>query len=145
MAAIHAGNIHLRQLGVAQPRIAVAGINPHSGEGGLFGHEEIKQIEPAIVQARLEGIQASGPYPADTIFYRTAEGEFDLVVAQYHDQGLIPVKLLDFGAAVNVTLGLPIHRTSVDHGTAFDIAWKGVADPASMLAAISYARKLTQL
>ena len=143
--AIHAGNIHLRQLGVAQPRIAVAGINPHSGEGGLFGHEEIEQIRPAVVQARLEGIQVSGPYPADTIFHRAVEGEFDLVVAQYHDQALIPVKLLDFGNAVNVTLGLPIRRTSVDHGTAFDIAWKGVADPASMVAAISYARKLAIL
>ena len=145
MEAIHAGNIHLRQLGVAQPRIAVAGINPHSGEGGLFGHEEIEQIGPAVVQARLEGIQVSGPYPADTIFHRAVEGEFDLVVAQYHDQALIPVKLLDFGNAVNVTLGLPIRRTSVDHGTAFDIAWKGVADPASMVAAISYARKLAVL
>ena len=140
---IHAGNEHLCRLGVERPRIAVAGLNPHSGEGGIFGREEIEQIGPAVAQSRSDGIDASGPYPADTIFLRAASGEFDLVVAQYHDQGLIPVKLVAFDQAVNVSLGLPIQRTSVDHGTAFDIAWRGKASPSSLLAAIAYARRIS--
>ncbi len=140
---IHAGNQHLCRLGVKRPRIAVAGLNPHSGESGIFGREEIEQIGPAVAQSRSDGIDASGPYPADTIFLRAASGEFDLVVAQYHDQGLIPVKLVAFDQAVNVSLGLPIQRTSVDHGTAFDIAWSGKASPSSLLAAIAYARRIS--
>ena len=142
---IRAGNDHLQRLGLHRPRIAVAGLNPHSGESGIFGREEIEEIEPAVTLAKLEGIEVSGPYPADTIFYRAANGEFDLVVAQYHDQGLIPVKLIAFDKAVNVSLGLPIQRTSVDHGTAFDIAWQGHANPSSMLAAIAYAQRMAAL
>jgi len=126
------------------PRIAVAGLNPHAGEHGLFGREEERVIEPAIAACRARGIDVSGPYPADTVFVRATRGEFDVVVACYHDQGLIPVKLLAFGQAVNVTLGLPIIRTSVDHGTAFDIAGKGVADPESMIAAVLLAAKLAR-
>jgi len=123
------------------PRIAVAGLNPHAGEHGLFGREEDQVIAPAIAACRARGVDVSGPYPADTIFVRASRGEFDVVVACYHDQGLIPVKLLAFGQAVNVTLGLPIVRTSVDHGTAFDIAGQGVADPGSMIAAVKLAAR----
>src|SRR6185369_797228 len=112
-----------------QPRIAVAGLNPHAGEHGLFGREDMDVIAPAIEACRARGIDVTGPFPADTVFVRAHRGAFDVVVACYHDQGLIPVKLLAFGQAVNVTLGLPIVRTSVDHGTAFDIAGKGMADP----------------
>jgi len=126
------------------PRIAVAGLNPHAGEHGLFGTEEDRVIAPAIAECRTRGIDVSGPYPADTVFVRATRGEFDVVVACYHDQGLIPVKLLAFGQAVNVTLGLPIVRTSVDHGTAFDIAGKGVADPESMIAAVLLAARLAR-
>jgi 4-hydroxythreonine-4-phosphate dehydrogenase len=133
----------LPRFGVARPRIAVAGLNPHAGERGLFGHEEERAIAPAVESCRAQGIDVSGPYPADTIFVRASRGEFDVVVACYHDQGLIPVKLLAFGQAVNVTLGLPIVRTSVDHGTAFDIAGKGVADPGSMIAAVRLAARLS--
>lgn len=118
--------------GIARPRIAVAGLNPHAGEDGKFGHEEIRVIAPAIAQARTEGIDASGPWPGDTIFMRARRGEFDIVVAQYHDQGLIPVKYLGVDHGVNVTVGLPFVRTSVDHGTAFDIAGQGIADPSSL-------------
>jgi 4-hydroxy-L-threonine phosphate dehydrogenase PdxA len=125
-------------------RIAVAGLNPHAGEHRLFGDEEDRVIAPAIAACRAAGIEVSGPYPADTLFVRASRGEFDVVVACYHDQGLIPVKLLAFGQAVNVTLGLPIIRTSVDHGTAFDIAGKGVADPASMIAAVRLAARLAR-
>jgi 4-hydroxythreonine-4-phosphate dehydrogenase len=132
----------LPRFGFERPRIAVAGLNPHAGEHGLFGDEESKAIAPAIDACRARGIDVSGPYPADTLFVRAHRGEFDLVVACYHDQGLIPVKLLAFGQAVNVTLGLPIIRTSVDHGTAFDIAGRGVADPQSMIAAVLLAAKL---
>jgi len=132
----------LPRFGVAHPRIAVAGLNPHAGEHGLFGVEETTVIEPAVHACRGRGIEVSGPFPGDTIFLRAHRGEFDLVVACYHDQGLIPVKLLAFGRAVNVTLGLPIVRTSVDHGTAFDIAGRGVADPQSMIAAVLLAAKL---
>jgi 4-hydroxythreonine-4-phosphate dehydrogenase len=142
LATIRAGNEHFRRMGIDRPRIAVAGLNPHSGEGGLFGNEEAEQIEPAIRRARDEGIDAHGPIPGDTVFYRATKGEFDLVVAQYHDQGHIPTKLIAFETTVNVTLGLPIARTSVDHGTAFDIAWKGVAKHENMLAAIAYANRL---
>lgn len=143
LATIRQGQAHLLRLGIAQPRIAVAGLNPHSGEGGLFGSEEIEQIAPAVAAARAEGINAVGPIPGDTVFYRAMRGEFDLVIAQYHDQGHIPTKLIAFDETVNVTLGLPILRTSVDHGTAFDVAWKGVANHVNMLAAIAYARRLT--
>jgi len=126
------------------PRIAVAGLNPHAGEHGLFGGEEDSAIAPAIAACRARGIDVSGPFPADTVFVRATRGEFDVVVACYHDQGLIPVKLIAFGQAVNVTLGLPIVRTSVDHGTAFDIAGKGIADPESMIAAVLLAARLAR-
>ena len=129
------------------PRIAVAGLNPHAGEGGLFGLEEQTIISPAIASAKAEGIQVSGPFAPDTVFMRarntpTKAGEFDVVVAMYHDQGLIPVKYLGVEQGVNVTLGLPLVRTSPDHGTAFDIAGTGKANPASLVAAIRMARKL---
>ena len=127
-----------------RPRLAVAGLNPHAGEHGLFGHEEETSIIPAIDCCRAKGIEVSGPFPADTVFVRARKGEFDAVIACYHDQGLIPVKLLAFGRAVNVTLGLPIIRTSVDHGTAFDIAGKGIADAESMVAAVLLAARLAR-
>ena len=132
----------LPRFGVTSPRIAVAGLNPHAGEDGLIGPEEESAMKPAIADARAAGIDVQGPFPGDTIFVRASRGEFDAVVACYHDQGLIPVKLLAFGQAVNVTLGLPIIRTSVDHGTAFDIAGKGVADPSSMITATLLAARL---
>jgi 4-hydroxythreonine-4-phosphate dehydrogenase len=134
----------LPRFGFPRPRIAVAGLNPHAGEHGLFGREEQTIIAPAISRSCEQGILVSGPFPADTLFVRARRGEFDVVVACYHDQGLIPVKLATFGQAVNVTLGLPIVRTSVDHGTAFDIAGKGVADPESMIAAVLLAAKLAR-
>ena len=124
------------------PRIAVAGLNPHAGEGGLFGDEEIRFIAPAVAAARAAGIDASGPFAPDTVFMRARRGEFDLVVAMTHDHGLIPVKYLGVEHGVNVTLGLPFVRTSPDHGTAFDIAGQGVADPSSLIAAITMARQL---
>lgn len=142
LATIRQGHAHLRRLGLEKPRIAVAGLNPHSGEGGLFGREEIEQITPAIDAAREEGMDVAGPIPGDTVFHRAMRGEFDLVIAQYHDQGHIPTKLVAFDETVNVTLGLPIQRTSVDHGTAFDVAWTGKAKHLNMLAAIAYARRL---
>lgn len=126
------------------PRIAVAGLNPHAGEHGLFGGEEDAVIVPAIAACRAHGVDVTGPYPGDTVFVRATRGEFDVVIACYHDQGLIPVKLIAFGRAVNVTIGLPIIRTSVDHGTAFDIAGKGVADPESMIAAVLLAARLAR-
>ncbi|HVH28596.1 MAG TPA: 4-hydroxythreonine-4-phosphate dehydrogenase PdxA [Vicinamibacterales bacterium] len=132
----------LPRYGVAHPRIAVAGLNPHAGEHGLFGHEEETVIAPAVASCRARGIDVSGPFPGDTVFMRARRNEFDVVVACYHDQGLIPVKLVAFGEAVNVTLGLPLVRTSVDHGTAFDIAGKGVANPDSMIAAVLLAAQL---
>jgi 4-hydroxythreonine-4-phosphate dehydrogenase len=134
----------LPRFGYASPRIAVAGLNPHAGEHGLFGREEADVMAPAVAACRARGVDVSGPYPADTLFVRARRGEFDAVIACYHDQGLIPVKLLAFGHAVNVTLGLPLVRTSVDHGTAFDIAGKGVADPESMVAAVLLAAKLAK-
>ena len=124
------------------PRIAVASLNPHAGEGGMFGDEEVRLIRPAIEEASSKGINASGPYPADTLFYWASQGKYDAVVCMYHDQGLIPLKLLDFECGVNVTLGLPIIRTSVDHGTAFDIAGKGVANPSSMVEAVRMALEM---
>ena len=130
------------RFGISAVRLAVAGLNPHAGEHGLFGREEEQVISPAIAACRARGIEVSGPFPADTLFVRASRGEFDVVVACYHDQGLIPVKLLAFGEAVNVTLGLPIIRTSVDHGTAFDIAGRGVADAGSMIAAVRLAARL---
>jgi 4-hydroxythreonine-4-phosphate dehydrogenase len=132
----------LPQFGIAEPRLAVAGLNPHAGENGVLGSEEQQTLAPAIAEARGRGIRIEGPFPGDTVFLRAVRGEFDAVIACYHDQGLIPVKLLAFGRAVNVTLGLPIVRTSVDHGTAFDIAGRGVADPASMIEAILLAARL---
>jgi 4-hydroxythreonine-4-phosphate dehydrogenase len=132
------------QFGVAAPRIAVAGLNPHAGEDGLLGSEEQTTIAAAIAEAKAGGLDVSGPLPADTVFARAARGEFDVVVACYHDQGLIPVKLLSFGRAVNVTIGLPIVRTSVDHGTAFDIAGRGIADPGSMIEAVRLAARLAR-
>ena len=134
----------LPRFGLDAPRLAVAGLNPHAGEHGLFGSEEQDVIVPAIEEARRDGIDVSGPFPADTLFVRAARGEFDAVIAAYHDQGLVPVKLLAFGRAVNVTLGLPIIRTSVDHGTAFDIARQGIADEGSLIEAILLAAKLTR-
>jgi 4-phospho-D-threonate 3-dehydrogenase / 4-phospho-D-erythronate 3-dehydrogenase len=125
-----------RRLGVERPRVAVAGLNPHAGEGGLFGDEDLREIAPAVDAARAAGIDATGPLPPDTVFWRASDGEFDLVVAMYHDQGHIPVKLSGFDEGVNVTLGLPFARSSVDHGTAFDIAGRGVARWQSMAAAI---------
>src|SRR4051812_32840438 len=132
----------LPPFGVANPRIAMARPNPHAGEHGLFGREEEMVIAPAVAACRSRGATVSGPFPGDTVFLRAHRGEFDVVIACYHDQGLIPVKLLAFGEAVNVTLGLPIVRTSVDHGTAFDIAGRGVANPESMIAAVLLAARL---
>jgi 4-hydroxythreonine-4-phosphate dehydrogenase len=126
------------------PRIGVAGLNPHAGENGHIGDEEARIISPAIAQCQARGIDATGPVPGDTIFLRALDGQFDLVVAMYHDQGLIPVKLLGWEEAVNVTLGLPILRTSPDHGTAFDIAGQGIARPGSMIAAMRLATDLTE-
>lgn len=131
------------QAGISSPRVAVAGLNPHAGEDGRFGQEEQQVIEPAIRQAQQEGIAASGPWPGDTVFMRARQGEFDIVVAQYHDQGLIPVKYLGVDEGVNVTVGLPFVRTSVDHGTAFDIAGQGIADPASLRSAYDLALAMT--
>jgi 4-hydroxythreonine-4-phosphate dehydrogenase len=129
------------------PRIGVAGLNPHAGEGGLFGHEEIDVITPAVTAARSQGLQVSEPLAPDTVFMRARAkggqlGEFDVVLAMYHDQGLIPVKYMGMDKGVNVTLGLPLVRTSPDHGTAFDIAGKGVADAASLVEAIRMAKRL---
>lgn len=138
-SAIELADRELRRYGIARPRIAVAGLNPHAGEHGLFGSEEASQIEPAIKECRARDIDVTGPYPADTLFLRAFRGEFDAVAACYHDQGLVAVKCLAFGQAVNVTLGLPIIRTSVDHGTAFDIAGRGVADHRSLVEAIKVA------
>ncbi|MGM0240136.1 4-hydroxythreonine-4-phosphate dehydrogenase PdxA [Enterococcus sp. AZ103] len=134
----------LQKLGISEPRIAVAGLNPHSGEAGLFGHEEIDEIEPAICAKQSEGINVTGPVPPDTVFLKATKGEYDIVVAMYHDQGHIPMKLLAFDEGVNVTLGLPIIRASVDHGTAFDIAGKGIANESSMLEAIKLATRFSE-
>lgn len=129
-------------LGMKSPKIAVAGLNPHAGEAGLFGDEEIREINPAVREALREGIPVAGPFPPDVIFHKAYRGEFDLVVCMYHDQGLIPLKMVAFDKGVNMTVGLPIIRTSPDHGTAYDIAWKGIANPSSMIEAIKLAAKL---
>jgi 4-hydroxythreonine-4-phosphate dehydrogenase len=144
LETIHITHDFLKRTGIANPRIAVAGINPHAGEGGLFGHEELDIIGPAIEAAKALEIRASGPFAPDTVFMRarrtTTQNEFDAVIAMYHDQGLIPVKYLGLDAGVNVTLGLPIIRTSPDHGTAFDIAGTKKADPRGLLYALQQAR-----
>jgi 4-phospho-D-threonate 3-dehydrogenase / 4-phospho-D-erythronate 3-dehydrogenase len=142
LETIRVGQRHLQRMGIASPRIAVAGINPHCGENGLFGSEDDDQVAPGVAAARAEGVDVSGPISADTVYHRAYQGAFDLVVAQYHDQGHIPVKLVAFDTAVNVSLGLPIDRSSVDHGTAFDIAGTGKANHVNMLSALDYARRL---
>ena len=141
-AVISLSACELPRFGVARPRLALAGLNPHAGEEGVIGREEQDVLRPAVESARAHGIDIAGPIPADTVFVRATRGEFDAVIACYHDQGLIPVKLLAFGQAVNVTLGLPIIRTSVDHGTAFDIAGQDRADPSSMVTATLLAARL---
>jgi 4-hydroxythreonine-4-phosphate dehydrogenase len=143
LTAIRLAHEACQRLGVAKPRVAVAGLNPHAGEGGLFGREDIDIIAPAVAQARAAGIDASGPWAGDTVFMRARKGEFDIVVAQYHDQGLIPVKYLGVDEGVNITVGLPFPRTSVDHGTAFDIAGKGIADHASLKVALEQAAAMS--
>jgi len=142
LRAIRLAHRACRDFGIDRPRIAVAGLNPHAGENGLFGREEIEVIGPAIEAARREGIEASGPWAGDTIFMRARRGEFDVVVAQYHDQGLIPVKYLGIEQGVNITVGLPFIRTSVDHGTAFDIAGTGKAEHISLRAALRMAERM---
>lgn len=142
LEVIRAGDNHFKRLGMDKPRIAVAGLNPHCGEGGMFGTEDDEQVVPAVAQARNDGIDVVGPLSGDTVFARAHHGEFDLVIAQYHDQGHATVKLIAFDTAVNVTVGLPFDRCSVDHGTAFDIAWTGKADHTNMIAAIEYGRRL---
>jgi 4-hydroxythreonine-4-phosphate dehydrogenase len=132
----------LPRFGYPVPRLAVAGLNPHAGEHGVIGTEDDEVIAPAVQRAQAAGLDVRGPFPADTLFGRAMRGEFDAVIACYHDQGLVPIKLVAFGQAVNVTLGLPIIRTSVDHGTAFDIAGKGVADPGSLIEAVRLAARL---
>lgn len=131
-----------RYWGLTQPRLAVCGLNPHAGEGGLFGDEEERIIAPAVEKLKAQGILAEGPLPSDTVFWRATRGHFDAVVCMYHDQGLIPLKLLHFDDGVNVSLGLPIIRTSVDHGTAYDLAGTGQANPASMIAAVKMAAEM---
>lgn len=134
---------HWARLGMPPPRIGVAGLNPHAGEGGLFGREDIEAIAPAVAQARAEGLNVSGPHAPDTVFMRAREGAFDVVLAMYHDQGLIPVKYMGLAHGVNVTLGLPLLRTSPDHGTAFDLAGTGRADPSSLIAAVELAAQMS--
>src|SRR5689334_3818325 len=134
----------MTQLGIARPRIGVAGLNPHAGEHGLFGSEDEAIVKPAIQQAQAEGIEVSGPWPGDTVFMQARQGRFDIVVAQYHDQGLIPVKYLGVDEGVNITVGLPFVRTSVDHGTAFDIAGTGKASPASLRVAVEQPAMLSK-
>src|SRR5512137_618696 len=136
-----------RDMGIARPRIAVAGLNPHAGEGGAFGDEESRVVAPAVARLRRAGVDATGPFPPDSVYFRAARGEFDAVVALYHDQGLIPVKLLDAllgDVAVNVTLGLPFVRTSPDHGVAYDLAGSGRANPDSMIAALRLAADIAR-
>jgi 4-hydroxythreonine-4-phosphate dehydrogenase len=141
---IELGNEAMKLLGKSHPRIAVCGLNPHAGEHGLFGSEDTQFIQPAIEACRARGIDCEGPVAPDTIFFRAARGSHDLVVAMYHDQGHIPMKLLDFEATVNMSLGIPIIRTSVDHGTAFDIAGKNIADAANMKSAIRMAATMAR-
>ena len=132
----------LPRFGLTRPRLALAGLNPHAGEHGLLGREDMEVLAPAVARCAQSGVDIRGPLPGDTVFVRAVRGEFDAVIACYHDQGLIPIKLVAFGQAVNVTLGLPIVRTSVDHGTAFDIAGKGIADSESMVQAVLLAARL---
>ena len=134
-----------KYFGVAHPKIAVLGLNPHCGEEGLLGEEKKKEILPAIAEAKSSGMDVEGPFPADSFFNLSGRYNFDVVISMYHDQGLIPVKMFGFREAVNFTLGLPFIRTSVDHGTAYDIAGKGLADPANLLKAISTAANLSKL
>jgi 4-hydroxythreonine-4-phosphate dehydrogenase len=141
---VHLTHAALMRMGLTVPRIAVAGLNPHAGEGGLFGEEEREIIGPAVAVAQAEKINAMGPFPPDSIFLRASQGEFDAVIAMYHDQGHIPIKLLGFHEGVNVTLGLPIIRTSVDHGTAFDIVGTGRADERSLVAALRLASQMAR-
>lgn len=132
------------EIGFDKPKIAVAGLNPHAGESGIFGNEEEREIRPAVIEAQSIGIKAFGPYPADTIFVRAKKGEFDVAIALYHDQGMIPIKMMGFSNPITYILGLPIIRTSVGHGTAFDIAWKNIADRGSMARAIEFAANLVR-
>jgi 4-phospho-D-threonate 3-dehydrogenase / 4-phospho-D-erythronate 3-dehydrogenase len=141
---IELADISMRKLTGKTPWIAVAGINPHAGENGLFGTEEIKIIAPAVSNMKSKGINVEGPFPPDTVFLQAVNGKYNIVVAMYHDQGHIPLKLLGFSSGVNITVGLPFVRTSVDHGTAFEIAWKGIADEGSMTEAIKLAIKLSR-
>jgi 4-hydroxythreonine-4-phosphate dehydrogenase len=131
-----------RLLGLPSARVAVCGLNPHAGENGDFGHEDADIIAPAVAAACCAGLDASGPWPADTVFRQALHGEFEVVVAMYHDQGLAPLKLVAFDTGVNWTLGLPFIRTSPDHGTAYDIAWRGIANPSSMISALRLAKQL---
>ena len=140
---IELGYNHMKRLGCQNPRIAVCGLNPHAGENGIFGREDIDIIHPAIIKAQQNSILAEGPLPADTTFLQAYNGKYDMVIAQYHDQGHVPGKLVAFDTAVNVTVGLPIIRTSVDHGTAFDIAGKGIAKSENLLCAVEYAYNMT--
>jgi 4-phospho-D-threonate 3-dehydrogenase / 4-phospho-D-erythronate 3-dehydrogenase len=139
---IRLGHAAMKLLGFERPRIAVCGLNPHAGEHGLFGDEDEQAIAPAIAQARAEGLECTGPHAGDTVFLQASRGAYDLVVAMYHDQGHIPMKLIDFEGTVNISLGIPIIRTSVDHGTAFDIAGKNKADPRSMVEAMRIAARM---
>jgi len=138
------GEALVRDFGLKDPLLAVAGLNPHAGEEGRFGHEEISIIRPVIESFKGKPFRVSGPHPSDTVFFRACEGDFDAVVAMYHDQGLIPIKLIHFHEAVNITLGLPIVRTSVDHGTAYDLAGTGKADAGSLTAAIRMAADMAR-
>jgi len=143
--AIRLAQLALRTLfGIKKPKIGVAALNPHAGEHGLFGDEESRVILPAARAAQAKGILASDPMPADTLFGKTARGDYDGIIALYHDQGLIPLKMVAFGTCVNLTVGLPIIRTSVDHGTAYDIVGKGIADPGSLIEAVMLAATLAQ-
>ena len=145
LETIRAAHTHVLTTGVATPRVAVAGLNPHCGEGGLYGSEDDDYVKPAIAEARAEGIDVYGPIAGDVVFQQAIDGKYDIVVAQFHDQGHIPAKLIGKHDCVNITAGLPVLRTSVDHGTAFDIAWKGVANHHNMRAAIAMARRMKPL
>lgn len=145
LETIRVAHEHMRTTGLDRPRIAVAGLNPHCGEGGIYGSEDDDFVTPAVEAARAEGLDVTGPIAGDVVFQQAIDGKYDIVVAQYHDQGHIPAKLIGGHDCVNVTAGLPVLRTSVDHGTAFDIAWKGVADPGNMKAAIAMARRMKPL
>lgn len=142
LKTIHLAKKACDMMGIYNPRIAVAGLNPHAGESGIFGDEENKEIKPAIDEAVKQGIPAEGPFPPDVVFYKAYKGEIDIIVCMYHDQGLIPLKMISFDEGVNITVGLPVIRTSPDHGTAYDIAWKGKANPSSIVEAIKLASRL---